>query len=219
MPAPSPALARRPWFWVAIVILAVVALLPRLLSHPGPPPRLPVLGRLPAFELTDQAGRPFGSAELRGHVWVADFIFTRCPSACPRLTALLKRIQHRAGDARAPLRLVSFTIDPVHDTPPVLATYARQHGATRDWSFLTGSNDDLERTIVRGFKVSTGREDEVGPSREQPIPAQRLAEIFHGTHLVLVDAALRIRGYYASDDDDVAERIVADAQRVSAGAR
>lgn len=183
----------------------------------GSPSRaLPVLATLPEFRLTDQGGRPFGSRELRGKVWLADFMFTRCPSACPRLTAVMKRVRaHERGD-HGGLHFVSFTIDPAHDTPPVLLTYARQHRATRSWSFLTGSYEDLERTIVRGFKVSTGREEESGPTRGEAIPDQRLAEIFHGTHLVLVDRALRVRGYYGSADDGVEERIAEDARHLSA---
>lgn len=176
----------------------------------GAPEPLPVLATLPDFRLTDQARHAFGARELRGKVWLADFMFTRCPTACPRLTALMKRV--REQEPR--VYLVSFTIDPAHDTPPVLLAYARQHRATRAWSFLTGSHDDLERTIVRGFKVSTGREDETGPGRGAAIPDHRLAEVFHGTHLVLVDGARRVRGYYGSEDEGVEERIAADAGRL-----
>jgi protein SCO1/2 len=179
----------------------------------GQPSReLPLLATLPEFRLTDQNGRPFGSRELRGKVWLADFMFTRCPTACPRLTALMQRVREHAKGIHRRLHFVSFTIDPAHDTPPVLLAYARQHRATRSWSFLTGSYEALEQTIVRGFKVSTGREEEEGPARGAAIPDERLAEVFHGTHLVLVDPALRVRGYYGSEDDGVEEHIAADAR-------
>lgn len=183
-------------------------------SSPTPPPR--VYAKLPEFRLTDQTGAPFGSRELRGKTWLADFMFTRCPTACPRLTALMKRVRESAPDVGARLHLVSFTIDPAHDTPPVLLAYARRNRATTRWSFLTGSLDDLERTIVRGFKVTSGREEEDAEARGAPIPQAHVAEVFHGTHLVLVDGAARVRGYYGAEDDDVVERIVRDAGSVLA---
>jgi len=181
-------------------------------GQPGKPPR--VYATLPEFRLTDQNGEAFGSRELRGKVWLADFMFTRCPTACPRLTALMKHVREHAKGIDRRLHFVSFTIDPAHDTPPVLLAYARRNRATKRWSFLTGSYEDLERTIVRGFKVSTGREEEKAPARGAPIPDARLAEIFHGTHLVLVDTRLRVRGYYGSEDEGVEERIATDARRI-----
>lgn len=208
-PTRRPALARRPFFWVAIAVLAGLAL-PRLLAPPEPARPLPVLARLAAFRLTDQRGRPFGSEDLRGRVWLADFMFTRCPSVCPRLTATMKRVQHRARDARLALQMVSFTIDPTNDTPAALTAYARRWGAARDWTYVTGAYEDLERTIVSGFKVSTGREGEAPAAQRVAIPAARVSEVFHGTHLVLVDAELRVRGYYGSSDADVEDRILAD---------
>jgi protein SCO1/2 len=173
-----------------------------------------VYATLPEFRLTDQRGQAFGSRELAGKVWLADFMFTRCPTACPALTATMKRVRTQDPEVGRRLHFVSFTIDPGHDTPPVLLAYARQHRATEAWSFLTGSYEALEETIVRGFKVSTGREEESADARGEAIPDARTAEVMHGTHLVLVDAARRIRGYYNSSDSDAVDRIVRDARVV-----
>lgn len=220
-PAPTTAstprkpLVRRPWYWAVVVVLAGAALLPRVLTRPEQARRVPVLAQLPAFRLTDQNGRAFGSEDLRGRVWLADFMFTRCPTVCPRLTAIMKRVQHRAEDEHLPLHLVSFTIDPVNDTPRELAAYGRRFGATRDWTYLTGPFEELERTIVRGFKVTMGREDESPEAQRAALPGARLASVFHGTHLVLVDAALRVRGYYGSSDADAEDRILADLATVA----
>src|SRR5688500_4799185 len=66
------------------------------------------LKTLPKFELTERSGEPFGSEQLRGKVWIADFIFTRCGGTCPRMTAEMAALQQKLrADPRWPeLRLV-----------------------------------------------------------------------------------------------------------------
>jgi protein SCO1/2 len=202
--APASRLGRvfgSPLFWLFIVALGVgVPVATRVLAPPAPP--LPTLGTLPAFALTDQDGRPFGSAELAGQVWLAGFIFTRCPTICPAITATMGRIQHRARGLEPAFRLVSFSVDPAYDTPPRLAAYAAAHKASpRMWSFLTGSLDAIKRTVVDGLKIAIGA----------PEGDQDFASVFHGTHFVLVDQQLRIRGYYDSSSPDVVDRVLHDA--------
>src|SRR4051812_27712506 len=88
-------LVGRPAFWLLVVAFGLaVPVLNQVRRTPAPP--LPVLGTLPEFKLVDQEGRPFGGADLRGYVWVAGFIFTRCPTICPAITARMGKIQHRA---------------------------------------------------------------------------------------------------------------------------
>lgn len=193
----------RPLLWV--VVIGVLAAWPVVwaLRTPLPPPP-PVLGTLPAFQLTDQEGRPFGSQELAGRVWVASFIFTRCPTVCPAITRQMGLIQARTRNLEPALHLVSFSVDPEHDTPARLAAYARVHHASpRMWTFLTGSADAVQETVERGLRVSMGK------GREDGDPAS--AEISHGTHLVLVDGRARIRGYYDPDAEDAIDRVVSDA--------
>jgi len=195
------ALVARPGFWVALVLLGF--LLPVLGQvRRTPPAPLPVLGQLPAFTLTDQDGRPFGAADLKGYVWVAGFIFTRCPTICPAITARMARIQRRARGIEQGFRLVSFSVDPSYDTPERLAAYARAHKASpRMWKMLTGSLAAVKGTVEEGLKIAMGN----------PVGEQDFASLFHGTHFVLVDADLRIRGYYDSSDPQVEDRLLHDA--------
>src|SRR5438270_11179587 len=79
--------------WLAFAGLALAVPLGALILSRPEKPRLPVLASLPAFQLTDQLGRPFGRKEMLGRVWVANFIFTSCAEACPRLTQKVKAIQ------------------------------------------------------------------------------------------------------------------------------
>jgi protein SCO1 len=184
-------LLTRPWFWVAWVVLGFVLPLGRALGRDLPkPPALHLA--LPAFNLIDQRGQPFGLSDLRGHVWVADFVFTSCPTSCPKLTKKMRQIQHRARHLGDAFHLVTFTVDPANDTPEVLAAYAAEYQAdTRRWSFLTGPLGDVEPTVVQGFKIAMGRED----------GGAGLFSIFHGEKLVLVDQEGFIRGYYDADDE------------------
>src|SRR6202171_3108730 len=75
---------------------------------------------VPAFDLVAQDGQPFHSAVLARKIWVADFIYTTCPGPCPRMTSQMHEVQD-AVQKIPDVRLVSFTVDPAQDTPPVLA--------------------------------------------------------------------------------------------------
>jgi len=178
-------LVARPLFWVvAVALLFGVPLGRSFLRHAPAPP--PTLGTLPDFALTDQTGHPFGTADLRGKVWVADFIFTSCAGSCPLLSQKMAEVARRARHLGPDFHLVSLTVDPERDTPPVLAGYAARYGANpRKWSFLTGAMATIQGAVVDGFKVGMGKE-KVGD----------FWEIFHGENLVLVDRQLNIRGYF-----------------------
>jgi protein SCO1/2 len=169
-------------------------------------PELPKLGTIEQFALSDQDGRPFGTSELRGKVWVASFFFTRCPTICPRLIAAMRELQKRALAEKVELELVSFSVDPDNDTPPVLKAYARKQDADlASWSFLTGDSKVIETTAVRGFKLALESHPDAG--------AEHFG-ILHGSHLALVDRALTIRGYYRSTEPDERSHLLDDARRL-----
>jgi protein SCO1/2 len=168
------------------------------------PPAPPVIATLPAFELTDQAGRPFGSKDLEGRVWVASFIFTRCDSVCPTISARMARIQPRVENLGSAFHLVSFSADPEYDTPARLAEYAKTYRARSGlWSFLTGSPVAMREIAVQGLKMSLG---------DERSDDERFEGIFHDTHLVLVDRKGRVRAYYDSQDEKVIDAVVRDAR-------
>jgi protein SCO1 len=191
----------RPIAWAVVVSLLAAWPIAWALRTPLPP-RLPVLATLAPFELTAQDGRPFGSADLAGRVWVASFIFTRCETVCPAITRQMARVQARTRNLEPAFHLVSISVDPEFDDPGRLAAYARANRASpRMWTFLTGPIDAVRETVVRGLRVSMGRDPE-RPGGEG---------VFHGTHLVLVDGEGRIRGYYDPDEADAMDRVVRDA--------
>ncbi len=166
---------------------------------------LPELAQVPSFALLDQDARPFGLAQLSGKVWVANFIFTHCPSICPLLTSQMGNLQRRAAGENLDVHFVSFSVDPRNDTPERLKAYAEEHGADlSNWSFLTGELEAVNAAIVRGMRVRMG----------EPTPSEEGGyDIMHASHFVLVDATGRIRGYYSSDAAGMG-RILRDAARL-----
>ncbi|WP_434386973.1 SCO family protein [Melittangium boletus] len=189
----------------ALGVLAVAL----LLGTPRPPEPLPVYGQLPAFTLRDQDDRPFGDGHLRGHVFIADFIFTRCPTVCPVLTERMRQLQREAKASGVDVRFVSFSVDPRHDTPPRLKEYARVHGVDLgNWSLLTGPLDVVEQTVIDGFRVLMGRDADAGD--------EDFLSILHGEHFVLLDAQARVRGYYTvAKDTEGPHTLLRDAARLT----
>ena len=158
----------------------------------------PVLGLLPEFELTDQVGETFGSRQLRGKAWIANFIFTRCPATCPAQTAKISDFQGQLQDSPVwdEIRFVSFTVDPEHDTPQVLSEYAKNANAdVHHWKFLTGEREAIWRLSKDGFKL---------PVSENTDPA---TVITHSPKVMLVDPYLRIRGIYEVTSKDGLARL------------
>lgn len=159
---------------------------------------LPVYGDVPAFQLTAQDGQPFDSRALAGKIWVADFIYTTCPGPCPRMTSHMHEVQQAAGKI-PDVKLVSFTVDPARDTPPVLLEYARLHRASPGtWYFLTGPQTTLQMLDRDAFKL--GNVD---------------ATLMHSTRFVLVDRQSRIRGYYDTSESDAIRRLVAGIEKLA----
>jgi protein SCO1/2 len=158
---------------------------------------LPVYGEIPQFRLIAQDGAAFDRARLDGKPWVADFIFTTCTGPCPRMSYLMSRVQQAVKDM-PDVRLVSFTVDPEHDTPAVLSEYAKRYRAEPGrWFFLTGDQKTLDRLSLGAFKL--GSVD---------------GSLNHSTRLVLVDRKSRIRGYYGLDESAPVAQLLGDLKRL-----
>ena len=165
-------------------------------------PDLQTFYPVPDFSLTDQTDRTVTLQDLKGKVWVADFIFTNCGGTCPVMTEKMRKLQEMLPPN---IRLGSFTVDPNRDTSKVLAAYAAEHGATRDrWLFLTGDKQMLYDICIKGFKLPL--ENDAGTPLEP---------ITHSTRFVLVDKQGQIRGYYGGTEEQELNRLGADARRIS----
>lgn len=193
--APRKGLLRSPWFWAAVTGMLTIPFLRPLMRHVPEPP--PILATLPEFELVDQDGKPFGSAQLDGKVWVATFFFASCRTACPPLLRAAGELQTKWARAGLDVTLVSVTVDPENDTPERLRDVAREYGAKPGrWVFLTGPLPAVRALVVDGF--ATAMEER---------PGGGLVDIAHSTKFVLVDGERNIRGFYDSDEMGVDETL------------
>jgi protein SCO1/2 len=161
---------------------------------------LPVLFDAPRFKLTDQDGEPFDSDQLKGKVWVAAFIFTNCPGACPMMTQKMAKLQEAVPSKD--VQLVSFSVDPARDTPEVLKGYARRFMADESrWHFLTGDEQAM-LDAAAGLKLSV-------------IPAAGERPLDHDERFLLIDGKGRVRGAYHSSDDAALAKLADDAEALT----
>ena len=187
--------------WVGVGLLIVILSLSFVLSRLEPRKKsaaaLPVIGSVADFSLTNQAGKIVTLADLRGHVWAADIIFTRCPGPCPRMTKQMQSLQD-ALPKTSDTKLVTLTTDPEFDTPEVLKKYgARFNASPERWSFLTGAKKEIGGLAINSLKFTALIETK---------PADRAAadDLFiHSTYFAVVDRQARLRGVFETGGEGV----------------
>ncbi len=160
---------------------------------------------LPDLTLTDQNGRKFSLASLKGKPVLFDFIYTTCPGPCLVLTARMKAIaDHLGGALGSQASFVSVTVDPEHDGPSALKAYAKEQGADlAGWYFLTGPPADVDRLMAQ-FKLRRQREAD--------------GSVDHVLEYFLVGADGQPLLQYLADDVNPA-KVAGDLQDVIAGKR
>jgi protein SCO1/2 len=169
---------------------------------------LPIMGTVPEFSLRSSTGQPLSQANLSGRIWIADFMFTHCPSICPTLSAHMAKLQSALTRQGLDVRLVSFTVDPVNDTPEVLRAYGeRFHADPSRWLFVTGERDALYRLIGDGFHLAVAERSPGANSDGEGL-------ITHSDRFVLVDGDLRIRGYYHGTEAESVQQLLNDVHRL-----
>src|SRR5205807_1939134 len=162
---------------------------------------LPVLGTVSDFALTNQFGRAVARADLRGDVWVADILFTRCRGPCAKMSKEMRELQD-ALPPNEPIRLVSLTADPEFDTPEVLKKYGELFGAAPSrWQFLTGRKLDVYRLATQGLLLAV---DEV-KADERTSPDDLFV---HSTLFVVVDKQGRVRGSFDGTESPSRQKIL-----------
>ena len=112
---------------------------------------------IPDLKLVDMNGAVISLREgLGGNDPVMlNFIYTSCSAICPVMSATFHHVQEQLGAERGRVRMVSVSIDPEHDTPAVLKTYAGKFRAGPQWRMLTGSTES-SIAVQRAFGVYRG---------------------------------------------------------------
>ena len=146
--------------------------------------------------LTTHEGKKIDLADLRGSVFVYDFIFTSCAGTCPLMTKSLKNITTRIP-ASEDVRFVSISVDPERDSPEILRNYAKSFGADSRWLFLTGEKAQVAELSRKGFLLAA---DNTDPNA-----------VLHSERFIVVDRGGNIRGYFEGTTekgvDDAVEAI------------
>ncbi|MGI4803511.1 MAG: SCO family protein [Janthinobacterium lividum] len=159
-----------------------------------------VYATIPPFSFVDQERKTITEQNLSGKIYVADFFFTSCPSICPIMQRNMLTV-FKAYQGKLDFKLVSFSIDPRHDTIPVLKEYAEKLGAKADqWYFLLGKKEEVYQLAEKNYLVSVS-EDGRAPGG-----------FVHQGWLVLVDKKGRVRGAYDGTDKKQVQQLITDVQ-------
>ncbi len=177
------------WGFLLIVILIIVGAFISSKLNAGKP--LLIYGQVADFSLTNQNNEAISLNKLRGQIWIADVIFTRCPLQCIRMTKRMRELQEASPHS---IKFVSVTADPVFDTPGVLKNYAKEYGADQTrWSFLSGARSEINRFVVESLKLVFYEKK----PEEREVPADLF---LHSTKFVLIDQQGRIRGWFDGEN-------------------
>ena len=129
------------------------------------------------FTYSDQQEKPFGLKDLKGKVWVADFIFTKCVDVCSPMTFNMAKLQTMVKkEGIENIEFVSFSVDPTVDSPQVLEQFGKQFDVDfKNWHFLTGyPQTDINQFALESFKTLVDK-PETGD------------QVIHGTSFYLVN--------------------------------
>ncbi|MCA8910695.1 MAG: SCO family protein [Planctomycetes bacterium] len=178
--------------------------------HPGNQPqpnplpeneRLQVMWKAPDFEFTNQHGKQVTNKDLAGRVWIADFFFTQCTTACPVLTSKLMLVQRQIENPD--VRFVSFSVDPEHDTIDALHAYAHEWAPEEQRWILLRTQPDTLKALAQKMHVLVEKDDD--PNNP----------ILHSSSFFLVDGSGDVRGVYHSDDDEDLAQLVTDTNTLA----
>lgn len=182
--------------------------------------KLPDMGGVPNYMLTDQLGRQVSSTAFDGKVRVVAFLFPYCTGYCPLIAhnfVSLERVLKAAGIADR-VQLVAFNVDPANTGPAQMKTFQEQYGWNPNdthWEYLTGPPDEIRRIVTDSYHISYQKVSNESENKEiekekkegsyvpEPVVGNKMADeanvnydIIHNDALVIVDTKGRIRKYF-----------------------
>lgn len=153
---------------------------------------------IPSFSLMNQDSVMINNDSLSKSIYVADFFFTSCPSICPIMSKNMLSLYNKY-EGNEDVKFISHTIDPKHDTIPVLKKYASKLGvSSKQWHFLLGDKETVYKLAKNGYMSFTA-EDNKAPGG-----------ITHSGYFLLIDKEKRIRGAYDGTDETQVKQLMED---------
>lgn len=203
-----------------VAAVAMMAAAATVVLRGGEPASLPVYWEAPGFALVDQNGDSLRAGELRGTIWIASFVFTHCEDVCPLISARMANLRDALSDEGvlgSQVRLISFSVDPVRDTPDVLRGYAGAFGGSppSEWAFLTGvPAAEMEQLVQSGFRLAMAH-----PAHEAHEHGVHEGgyQVMHSPRAVLVDRSGQVRGTYDVTDAEAVDRLATDLRLLMQG--
>lgn len=163
-----------------------------------------VYHKIADFGFLDQDSVMVTNKSLDGKIYIADFFFTTCPTICPKMNAQLVRVYDKYKDD-GNIKILSYSIDPVHDSVAVLRNFARRLDvSSKTWHFVTGDQDKIFELGQNSYMV-TAMEDQSTPGG-----------FLHSGALILVDPQRRVRGYYNGTSPEDVDRLIDDIPKLLA---
>lgn len=194
------------YFPVYVLILVAAILLGKFVIFQSIPHEetLPFYNELGDFVLENQNAEKIDRDSLKGRVWVADFIFTRCGGPCPEMTVQMKKLHEELSEQG--IGFLSFSVDPQYDTPEILKRYIKKFQIDDTlWFFLTGEKEKIHELSIQHFLLGV---TEIPESQREKIEQG----FNHSTKFALVDKKGFLRGYYDSTDPNSMRQLVRHAR-------
>ncbi|MBC6401351.1 MAG: SCO family protein [Ekhidna sp.] len=154
------------------------------------------------FRLMDQDSVIITNESISDKIYVADFFFTSCPTICPAMKAQMLRVYEKFESNKGFI-ILSHTIDPKHDTIPLLNDYAARLGVSSEsWKFLWGDQDEIYE-LAEGSYLSIADEDAEAPGG-----------FVHSGAFLLVDKDRRVRGVYDGTVKEQVDVLINDVKKL-----
>ncbi len=159
---------------------------------------------IPKFSLVNQYGDSISNKNLDGKIYVADFFFTTCPSICPMMARNLLTV-YNTFKSKDDFKILSHSIDPKHDSVPVLKKYADKLGVSGNtWWFVQGKKEDVYTIAEKNYLVAVKQDSTAAGG------------YVHQGYFVLVDKQKRVRGAYDGTDPKQVDQLITDIKTLQA---
>ncbi|PLR66878.1 SCO family protein [Bacillus sp. UMB0893] len=155
------------------------------------------------FSYQNQDGKTVSLNDLKGEIWIADFIFTSCDTVCPPMTAHMTELQKQLKEEGLDVRFVSFSVDPEVDSPDKLKEFAGKYPLSlENWDFLTGySQEDIDQFAKNSFKTIVQK-----PEGQD--------QVIHGTLFYLIDQNGKVMKDYNGVENTPYDEIIEDVKKI-----
>lgn len=158
---------------------------------------------VPPFEYTNQHGEKVSLDDLKGTVWLAQFVFTNCETVCPPMMMNMAQIESDLEKAGVKdYKIVSFSVDPKVDTPEVLKNYLELFNVKDEsrWEMLTDfTQEEIAELAMKAFKTIVA-----------DIPDSN--QVLHGTTFALVNQEGQVVKLYSGNVDVPFDQIEKDVK-------